>query len=100
MAAAGAERASPRHVAFSQRCPAGGTGVGALEMRMSQTRSSYEPTRLIAGQAATIAPTGPCDQPWAMFAVKVAAIPSPSSQRAKRGTGLPCLAAYKITMLE
>jgi hypothetical protein len=35
-----------------------------------------------------------------MFAVKVAAIPSPSSQRAKRGTGLSCLAAYKITMLE
>jgi len=36
---------------------------------MSQTRSSYEPTRLAAGQAATSAPTGPCDQPWAMFAV-------------------------------
>jgi hypothetical protein len=35
-----------------------------------------------------------------MFAVKVAAIPSPSSQRANPGTGLPCLAAYKITMLE
>jgi len=67
---------------------------------MSQTRSSYEPTRLTAGQAATAAPTGPCDQPWAMLAVKVAAIPSPSSQRAKRGTGLSCLAAYKITMLE
>ena len=34
---------------------------------MSQTRSSYEPTRLTAGQAATTAPTGPFDQPWAMF---------------------------------
>ena len=40
---------------------------------MSQTRSSYEPTRLAAGQAATTAPTGPWDQPWAMFAVRVAA---------------------------
>jgi hypothetical protein len=33
-----------------------------------------------------------------MFAVSVAAIPSPSSQRANRGTALPCLAAYKITI--
>ena len=67
---------------------------------MSQTRSSYEPTRLAAGQAATTAPTGPWDQPWAMFAVRVAAMPSPSSQRAKDGTGTRCRAAYKVTMLE
>ena len=52
---------------------------------MSQTRSSYEPTRLTAGQAATTAPTGPWDQPCAMFAVRVAAIPSASSQRAREG---------------
>ena len=67
---------------------------------MSQTRSSYEPTRLTAGQAATIAPTGPCDQPWAMFAVRVAAMPSPSGQRAKDGTGTRCRAAYKMTIEE
>ena len=67
---------------------------------MSQTRSSYEPTRLTAGQAATTAPTGPWDQPWAMFAVRVAAMPSPSSQRAREGTGTRCRAAYKMTMLE
>jgi hypothetical protein len=53
---------------------------------MSQTRSSYEPTRLTAGQAATTAPTGPWDQPCAMFAVRVAAMPSASSQRAREGT--------------
>ena len=67
---------------------------------MIQTRSSYEPTRLAAGQAATTAPTGPCDQPWAMFAVRVAAMPSPSSQRAREGTGTRCRAAYRMTMLE
>ena len=66
---------------------------------MSQTRSSYEPTRLTAGQAATTAPTGPWDQPWAMFAVRVAAMPSPSSQRAREGTGTRCRAAYSTTML-
>ena len=65
---------------------------------MSQTRSSYEPTRLTAGQTATAAPTGPCDQPWAMFAVRVAAIPSPSSQRARKGTGTRCRAAYSTTI--
>ena len=65
---------------------------------MSQTRSSYEPTRLTAGQAATTAPTGPWDQPWAMFAVRVAAIPSPSSQRAREGTGTRCRAAYSTTI--
>ncbi len=64
---------------------------------MSQTRSSCEPTRLTAGQAATTAPTGPWDQPWAMFAVRVAAIPSPSSQRAREGTGTRCRAAYSTT---
>lgn len=30
-------------------------------------------------QAATTAPTGPCDQPWAMFAVRVAAMPATAS---------------------
>ena len=65
---------------------------------MSQTRSSYEPTRLTAGQAATTAPTGPWDQPWAMFAVRVAAIPSASSQRAREGTGTRCRAAYSTTI--
>jgi hypothetical protein len=59
---------------------------------------SYEPTRLTAGQAATTAPTRPCDQPWAMFAVRVAAIPSPSSQRAREGTGTRCRAAYSTTI--
>src|SRR6266550_6268590 len=98
MAAAGAERAAPRHDAFSQGCPAGGTGVGAPEVRMSQTRSSYEPARLTAGQAATTAPPGPRDQPWAMFAVRVAAIPSPSSHRARQGTGTRCRAAYSTTI--
>ena len=68
------------------------------EVRMSQTRSSYEPTRLTAGQAATTAPTGPWDQPWAMFAVRVAAIPSASSQRAREGTGTRCRAAYSTTI--
>src|SRR5205807_9629187 len=59
---------------------------------------SYEPARLTAGQAATTAPTGPWDQPWAMFAVRVAAIPSPSSQRAREGTGTRCRAAYSTTI--
>jgi len=27
----------------------------------------FEPTRLTAGQAATTAPTRPCDQPWAIL---------------------------------
>jgi hypothetical protein len=35
-----------------------------------------------------------------MFAVRVAAMPSPGSQRAKEGTGTRCRAAYKMTMLE
>ena len=69
-------------------------------MRISQTRSSYEPTRLTAGQAATAAPVGPWDQPWAMFAVRVAAIPSPSSHRARAGAGSRCRAAYRTTMLD
>ena len=59
-----------------------------------------DPTRLTAGQAATTAPTGSCDQPRAMFAVRVAAMPSPSSQRAREGTGARCRAAYRMTMLE
>jgi hypothetical protein len=67
---------------------------------MSQTNSSYEPTRLAAGQAATTAPIRPCDQPWAILAVRVAAMPSPSSQRASAGTGTRCRAAYRMTMLE
>jgi hypothetical protein len=65
---------------------------------MSQTRSSYEPTRLTVGQAAITAPTGPCDQPCAMFAVRVAAIPSARSQRAREGTGTRCRAAYNTTI--
>ena len=65
---------------------------------MSQTRSSYEPTRLTAGHAAITAPMGPWDQPWAMFAVRVAAIPSASSQRARAGTGTRCWAAYSTTI--
>ena len=65
---------------------------------MSQTRSSHEPTRLTAGQAATTAPTGPRVQPWAIFVVRVAAMPSPSSQRARDGTGTRCRAAYRMTM--
>src|SRR5690242_2374166 len=89
MAAAEAEHVAPRHAAFSQQCPAHGTGVGALEVRMSQTRSSYEPTRLTAGQAATIAPTGPCDQPWAMIAVRVAAMPARAAS-GPRMVSAPC----------
>ena len=65
---------------------------------MSQTRSSCEPTRLTAGQAATTAPTGPCDQPGAMFAVSVATMPTPSSQRAREGAATRCRAAYKTTV--
>jgi len=65
---------------------------------MSQTRSSYEPTRLTAGQAAITAPTGPWDQPRAMFAVRVAAMPSASSQRARQGTGTRCRAAYSTSI--
>jgi hypothetical protein len=57
-----------------------------------------EPTRLTAGQAATTAPTRPRDQPWAIFAVRVAAIPRPSSQRARDGTGTRCRAAYSTTI--
>ena len=60
---------------------------------MSQTRSSYEPARLAAGQAATTAPRGPCDQLWAMFVVRVAAIPSAGIPRAREGTGTRCRAA-------
>ena len=56
-----------------------------------------EPTRLAAGQAATTAPIRPCDQPWAILAVRVAAMPSPSSQRASAGTGTRCRAAYRMT---
>jgi hypothetical protein len=55
--------------------------------------------RLAAGQAATTAPPRPWDQPWAMFAVRVAAIPSPSSHRAREVTGTRCRAAYSTTML-
>jgi hypothetical protein len=33
-----------------------------------------------------------------MFAVRVAAIPSPSSQRAREGTGTRCRAAYRTTI--
>jgi hypothetical protein len=80
------------------RCPAGSTRSAAPQVRMSQTSSSYEPTRLTAGQAATTAPTGPWDQPWAMFAVRVAAMPSASSQRARQGTGTRCRAAYSTTI--
>ena len=65
---------------------------------MSQTRSSYEPTRLPAGQAATTPPTGPRDQPCAMFAVRVAAIPSASNQRAREGADTRCRAADSITI--
>ena len=44
------------------------------------------------------APTGPWDQPWAMFAASVATIPSASSQRARAGTGRRCRAAYRFTI--
>ena len=60
--------------------------------------SSYEPARLTGGQAATTAPTRLCGQPWAMFAVRVAAIPGPSSHRAREGTGTRCRAAYSTTI--
>jgi len=33
-----------------------------------------------------------------MFAVRVAAMPSPSSQRAGEGTGIRCRVAYKMTI--
>ena len=56
----------------------------ARQNRAKMAQSATFPTRLTAGQAATTAPTGPCDQPWAMFAVRVAAMPSASSQRAGR----------------
>ena len=81
-----------------QRCAVDGPRSAAPQVRMSQTRSSYEPTRLTAGQAAITAPTGPWDQPWAMFAVRVAAMPSASSQRAREGTGTRCRAAYSTTI--
>ena len=35
-----------------------------------------------------------------MFAIRVAAMPRPSSQRASRGTGTRCRAAYNMSMLE
>ena len=78
--------------------PADSARPARPEVRMSQTRSSYEPTRLTAGQAATTAPTGPWDQPWAMFAVRVAVIASASSQRAREGTGARCRAADSMTI--
>ena len=80
------------------RCAADGPRSAAPQVRMSQTRSSYEPTRLTAGQAAITAPTGPWDQPYAMFAVRVAAMPSASSQRARDGTGTRCRAADSTTI--
>src|SRR5690348_3806284 len=43
-------------------------------------------------------PAGPWDQPCAMFAVRVAVIPSASSQRARQGTGTRCRAAYSTTI--
>jgi len=46
-----------------QRYTADGPRTVGPEVRMSQTRCSYEPTRLTTGRAATTAPTGPCDQP-------------------------------------
>ena len=58
------------------------------------------PTRLTAGHAATTAPTGPWDQPWAMLTASEATMPSASIQRASRGTGSRCRAAYKMTMLD
>ena len=80
---AGAERAAARPAVFPQHCSGAGSRSSVTEVRMSQTRSSYEPTRLAAGQAAMTAPAGPCAQPWAMFAVRVAAMPIPSRQRAR-----------------
>ena len=62
------------------------TGVLAAVARMIHRTSSNVPTRLTAGQAATTAPTGPWDQPWATFAARVATIPSASRQRAMTGT--------------
>ena len=53
---------------------------------------------ITAGEAATTAPTRPWDQPWAMSAVRVAAMPSASSQRAREGTGTRCRAAYSTTI--
>jgi hypothetical protein len=97
-AAVVAERAAAWQAAASPRCPAGGLCSAVPDVRISQTSSSYEPTRLTTGQAATTAPTRPRDQPWAMFAVRVAAIPRPSSQRAKEGTGTRCRAAYSATL--
>jgi len=87
VAAVVAERAAAQQATAPPRCPPGALCSAVPDLRMSQTRSSYEPTRLTAGQAATTAPTRPWDQPWAMFAVRVAAIPKPSSQRARDGIG-------------
>jgi hypothetical protein len=67
---------------------------------MIQASSSYDPTRLTAGQAATTAPTSPWDQPWATFTASEARMPSASIQRASGGTGRRCRAACKMTMLD
>jgi hypothetical protein len=60
--------------------------------------SSYEPTSATAGHAATAAPIRPCPSPWAMFAVSVAVMPTPSSQRARAGTGALRRAQSSITI--
>jgi hypothetical protein len=91
-------RRAARQAAPVQRCAVDGPRSAAPQVRMSQSRSSCEPTRLTAGQAAITAPTGPWDQPCAMFAVRVAAMPSASSQRAREGTGTRCRAAYSTTI--
>jgi hypothetical protein len=61
-------------------------------------RSSYDPTSATAGHAATAAPTGPLLRPCATFAVSVAMMPMPRSQRASAGNGTSRRAESSITM--
>ena len=64
---------------------------------VSRRFESGLPACRLSRYAAT-APTGPWDQPCAMFAVRVTAMPSASSQRAREGTATRCRAAYRTTI--